>query len=100
MGWNRQRPSRCDPRLQLEQATLAAEAQEVIGVLVAWRLRAYYARFRWPVDGRWRHDGRWGNRACGGGLLVANPHGPVHEVVARHGKSSGRNEARRRRRLR
>lgn len=41
-----QRPSRRDPRLQLEQASLVTEAQEVFGILVTWRLRACHARFR------------------------------------------------------
>src|SRR4029450_13291132 len=47
MHTHRQRFARGNPRLQLEQAPLATEAQQLLGLLVTWRLRTGRTRLRW-----------------------------------------------------
>jgi hypothetical protein len=67
-----QRLARSDPRLQLEQASLATETQQMLGIVVSRRFRPRCARLRGPAWWQWGRDGRRRNGGRGGRLLIAD----------------------------
>src|SRR4029450_1282260 len=68
---HRQRFALRNPLLQLEQAPLATEAQQLLSLLIARRLRTGRTRLCW-LPHRRRQHGRWRLSRASGCLLVPN----------------------------